>query len=370
MASLRLFRPLWRAGSLTSRCAGLLSGRAQPFATETQGGSGPSKAAPAQRPKQTGLISPSGVPISSAKTAAATPEGQEVEITTAQQARQVLASPGAILLQVGSPSEAVRKKLLKLRLAASGRLPVVKMDCATLPEFCQALQIRSSPTILLMARGQVAAALELDLSPPAVTSFVETAAQLLGLKVELGEGLVEQLVEAEELEWTDPAGADNIFEAVENLPDVQMDLRVRCDAGRARCALRRGKGQELVGKKMVEALESSGHGRVAEVKQASAMVYLHERRAALGQGAADPDLPKFKAAAESSPADAEAGQALALALFWSGQPDAAFDAALPLLRRNKSEEVKRLAVSLVEALGPRHPKTAAFRKSLNNALFI
>ena len=139
------------------------------------------------------LVSPSGAPLTSASSE------REVELT-AENAPQVLQSGSPFLLLVGELESQVAKKIAGLRKAAQGRLPLVKLNCSTLPQVCQALQIVSSPTVLLMAKGQalhcllslafscfqlllqVVAGLERDISAPAATSFVENVAQMLGLK--------------------------------------------------------------------------------------------------------------------------------------------------------------------------------------------
>jgi len=188
-----------------------------------------------------------------------------------------------------------------------------------LPQICQALQIRSSPVILLMARGQVAAALENDLSPQETTAFVERVGQMMGLKVELGGSTLEQLAEAEELEWSDVTGADVAYSRVAEATDLTMEARIRAAAGRARCALRasRRDAAEL----LLKELESSGHARTQEVKQAMAMLQLDKLRSP------DP-LEKLKEAATASPGDGGAAAAYAAALFWAGREMDAVDAAL------------------------------------------
>lgn len=174
-------------GALPSRSMATLGGAA----------GAPQQAAPAARAAP-GLVSASGAPITSTRSGAGSgtdpATGAEVDLTP-QNASQILQSPGALLLQVGNPTDAVSKKLTKLRKAANGQLPLVRLDCSRLPQICQALQIKSQPAVLLMARGQVAAALENDLSPQTVTAFVEGVANALRLKVDLSEGVTEQLAE-------------------------------------------------------------------------------------------------------------------------------------------------------------------------------
>lgn len=315
------------------------------------------------------LVSPSGAPLASAPTGGgADGAGAEVQLTS-QNAAQVLQSPSALLLLAGELDGAAAKKVGRLRVASQGRLPLVRLDCAALPQICEALQIKSSPTLLLMARGQVAAALEGDMSPAAATGFVEQVAQMLGLKVELAEDITELLAEAEEAEWKDAASASEAFARVLAGADLTLDARVRASAGQARCILRQqgGSGREDA-RAALMGLDQGGHGRSPEVKQGMAMLWLDERRQALGSQ--DSDLDKLKAAAEAAPDDLGHVEAYAIAAFWASNEAEAFQAGLKLLRKKRSEEARKLVLSLVEALGPRHPKSGSARRSFSNALFV
>jgi len=353
-------RPLW-----ASSCSRLprLQYRAASGAPAPGAGTGVSPEVK-QRGAPPTLVNAGGLPISS--TAGKENSGAGPEITlTPQNASQVLQSQGVLLMQVGTLGDAVNKKITRLRVAAGGRMPLVHLDCQSLPQICQALQIRSSPCMLLMARGQVAAAFENDVSAPAATGFVEQVAKMLGLKVDLAEDVGEQLAGFEELEWSDPATAEASFEQVGQAADLPIDMRIRAAAGRVRCAIRQP-GRLSEAKALVKEMESAGHGAVAEVKQAVAMLRLADRSAD-----APPQFEKLKAACEADPKDFAAAEAYATALFWSCREGEAVDVGLRLLRRSpRSDQSRNLVLDLIEALGPRHPRNAKARKSFNNALFI
>jgi len=212
-----------------------------------------------------------------------------------------------------------------------------------------------------MAQGRVAAALETDLSPKTVTAFVERVAQLLGLKVDLAEGIADQLAEAEEMEWTNPKAASDFFHQIGSAPDLPNDARIRVAAGQARCALQIGSQEEA--EHLIDELQKGGHHRVPEVIQAAAWLKLVARRKS-------GNLKDFQAAVEADPANLLAVQDLAVALFWEGRPSEAVDASLALLRRKRSDETRDLVLLLIEALGPRHVKVAPARRSFSSALFI
>eukprot|EP00927_Polykrikos_kofoidii_P051726 TRINITY_DN45519_c0_g1_i1.p1 TRINITY_DN45519_c0_g1~~TRINITY_DN45519_c0_g1_i1.p1 ORF type:complete len:365 (-),score=67.87 TRINITY_DN45519_c0_g1_i1:61-1155(-) len=324
--------------ALASRCR-----RASTAAAPGGTGAGGPKAGPQ-------LVNLSGAPITASKAASGSEPslGAEVELN-AQNVSGILQSPNPILLVVGDLPEAVNKKITSLRSAATGRLPLVRLDCSKLPQICQALQIASSPTVMLLARAQVAAVLEKDVSPQAATQFVERVAQLLGLKVtDLTQGPSEQLAEAEEMEFRDADAARQMFDLVASGSDLTSEAQMRAMAGKARCDLRQGKRD--VAEKAVKELEASGFGRTAEVKQALAMLHLD------GLKSGKPTC----------------GEAMmkAVKLFWEKGEIEAFEAGLALLRTDRSEDVRRLAIALVDSLGPRHPRSKAARRSLNNTLFV
>lgn len=310
------------------------------------------------------LVSAGGLPINSMAGKENSGAGPEITLT-AQNASQVLQNPGALLMQIGTLGDTVTKKITRLRVAAGGRLPLIHLDCQQLPQICQALQIGSSPCLLLMARGQVAAALENDVTAPAATGFVEQVAKMLGLKVDLAEDVGEQLAGLEELEWSDPAAADASFEEVTRAADLPNDMRIRAAAGRVRCIIRQP-GRLSEAKALVKDLESAGHGAVAEVKQATAMLRLADRSAD-----APPPFETLKAACEADLKDFAAAEAYATALFWSCREGEAVDVGLRLLRRSpRFDQARQLVLDLIDALGPRHPRSAKARKSFSNALFI
>lgn len=343
-----------------ARCA---AGAAGPSAGPSP--SQPSQGAPTKAARGApGLIGANGLPLQSSSASGSNPaQGAEIEIT-AQNAAQILQSPAPILMQVGSPAEAVSKKLGRLRESAQGKLPLVKLDCRSLPQICQALQIKTEPAIFLMARGQVAAALETDLSPQAVTGFVEKCGQMLGLQVNLAEGASEQLAEAEEVEWQDADAAGEMFMAVNSAADLPQATRARVSAGLARCALRQGRSEEATA--VIGELTGSDFSSTPEVKQAVALLELHKsREAATGDRA----LEELKTSMEADPTDAKLAEAYAVALFWNGDETGAMDVGLKLLRRKRSDEARKLVLMLLDALGPRHPRYAKARKSFSSALF-
>jgi len=112
------------------------------------------RAASTAKPQGPLLVSPTGAPLSSA--ASSSTAGPDLELT-AENAAQVLQSGSPFLLLVGELENQVAKKIGGLQKAAQGRLPLVRLNCSALPQVCQALQISSSPTVLLMAKGQAGA---------------------------------------------------------------------------------------------------------------------------------------------------------------------------------------------------------------------
>jgi len=370
-----------RAGALTvvkgfvrgahgARCA--LGRRAASGASAGPGAGSRPPAGPSPKSRAAGaggpppLVSAAGVPLASSAGGNGGAAGAEIELGP-QNMAQILQSPAPFLMQVGTVPEAANKKISRLRIAAGGRLPLARLDCAKTPQICEALQIRSSPVVLLMARGQVAAALENDLTPQAVTSFVERIAQALGLKVDLAEDVIEQLAEAEEAELFDVAAAEAAFTQIGSAPDLPNDARMRVAAGQARCALRAG-GRQEEAEALIDQLDANGYGKAPEVKQAAAMLQLCKSRST-GDAA---DLDALRASMEMNPSDAAVAEAYAVALFWNGngRESEAIDIGLAMVRRKRSEETRRIVLLLIEALGPRHPRYASARRAFSSALFV
>jgi len=109
---------------------------------------------------------------------------------------------------------------------------------------------------------------------------------------------------------------------------------------------------------------------VPEVKQAAAMLRLAERGAASSSSQAD-DLESLAAACAADPKSVAAAEAYAVALFFGNREGDAVDLGLKVLRKSpRSEEARKLVLTMVEALGPRHPRAASARRSFNNVLFI
>jgi len=358
-------RPRAHLGALAAGKAHFAAG-APPGPGGAPQGSGPGGASHVIPPKgqrgAPGLIGPGGFPIASSSASSTDRAmGPEIELTT-QNVQQVLQNPAPVLLVVGTVPEAIDKKLGKLRISAQARLPLVKLDGRSLPSIVKALQIKSEPAVLLMARGQVAAALEEDLSPTTVTAFVEKCAELMGLEVNLSESATEQLAEAEDLEWEDVAAADAMFTAVSSSPDLPQAARARATAGFARCAIWQGKAEEATS--LIEQLTSSAFAKTPEVTQAVALLQLHKL------ASPEPSLEKLKEAVGADPADFNAAEAYTVALFWSGDEGGAFDAALAHLRKKRSDEATKLVRACLEAFGPRHLRYKKARKSFSSAVFV
>merc|ERR1712232_1259454 len=121
---------------------------------------------------------------------------------------------------------------------------------------------------------------------------------------------------------------------------------------------------------VVDQLIAQGHEKLPEVKQALAMMQLDTCRSAGSSESAEPSLEALKTAAEAAPTEVPPNEAYAVALFWAGLEGGAVDAGLKLLRRKRSDEARKLVLTLIEALGPRHPRRASARRSFSNALFI
>merc|ERR1712129_472173 len=123
---------------------------------------------------------------------------------------------------------------------------------------------------------------------------------MLGFKIDLAEDVADQIANAEEQEWTDPAGAEEAYDTINAIPDLPAEARIIAAAGRVRCAARQpGRSEEA--RAYMRELEAAGHGRLPEVKQAVALIQLLEHRP---EG--DTKLDELQAAATALPVDAAA----------------------------------------------------------------
>jgi len=158
--------------------------------------------------------------------------------------REILTSPGAIILQVGNLPQILNDKLDLLFEGAEGKLPLVKLDVTRLPQVAQALKIVSSEAVLLLAQGRVIDALEGEAisSTEQAVGFVERVAKALGLHIDLAEDITQQIERAEASEASNPMAADGVYLEALGDAEASSEIRVRALAGRSRCAEARRQG--------------------------------------------------------------------------------------------------------------------------------
>eukprot|EP00438_Fugacium_kawagutii_P026535 Skav209494 [mRNA] locus=scaffold1892:303933:309790:+ [translate_table: standard] len=295
----------WSRPSL--RLAGLI----RTASTAAKGGQGPL------------LVSATGAPLSSSASGSGT-GASDLELTP-ENAAQVLQSGSPFLLLVGELENQVAKKIGGLQKAAQGRLPIVRLDCSKLPQVCQALQIASSPTLLLMAKGQV-------LSRPDLQNDARIRA-IAGLWMP-----VDPHFHLAVLPGSSFASC---------LPPSETMLLCSATPSHDPPTLQPGNG--------VDSLWYTGLEQRRDVSAADQSKILLEEL----QGAGHAGLPEAGFSSTGACLKPE----------HSRQVDA-FEAGLSLLRRNRSDEAnmsdfgqaRQLVLSLVEALGPQHPKSASSRR--------
>jgi putative thioredoxin len=90
------------------------------------------------------------------------------------------------------------------------------------------------------------------------------------------------------------------------------------------------------------------------------------------QSATAGSLPDLTARVAQNPADHQARFDLAVALHAAGQPEAAADALLEIIRRERTwneDAARQQLVKFFEAWGPADPNTLAARRRLSSLLF-
>ena len=90
-------------------------------------------------------------------------------------------------------------------------------------------------------------------------------------------------------------------------------------------------------------------------------------------GASAADVEPLKRRLEADPNDHQARFDLAMAYYGAGQPEAAIDELLTVIRRDRAwndDAARKQMLKIFEALGPSDPRTLAGRRKLASAMFV
>jgi putative thioredoxin len=260
------------------------------------------------------------------------------------------------------PCKTLTPALEKVVRAAGGRVKLVKIDIDANRGLVQqltqiGLPLQSVPTVAAFWQGQIADMFQGALPESEVKRFVESLLKLTGGSMPGADLLAEA---KESLEQGDAQQAGEIFSAL--LQQEPENPEAWGGLIRALMAL----GQEDQAKQALEQVPAkiADHAEISGVR--SALALAEEGRAAQGQ------LASLQARLEADPADHAARYDLATALNAMGEHEAAADALLEVMRRQRgwNEDAARLQLlKFFEAWGIDDPVTMAARRKLSTLLF-
>ena len=260
------------------------------------------------------------------------------------------------------PCKTLTPTLEKVVRAAGGRVKLVKIDIEANRGLVQqltqiGLPLQSVPTVAAFWQGQIADMFQGALAESEVKRFVETVLKLAGGSMPAADLLAEA---KESLDQGDAQQAAEIFSAL--LEQEPENPEAWAGLIRALMAM----GQEDQAKQALEQIPAkiAEHADIVSVR--SALALAEEGRAAQGQ------LSSLQARLAADPADHAARYDLATALNAMGEHEAAADALLDILRRQRgwNEGAARLQLlKFFEAWGIDDPITMTARRKLSTLLF-
>jgi putative thioredoxin len=244
---------------------------------------------------------------------------------------------------------------------AKGAVRLVKVDIDKNQDLAAQMRIQSIPAVYAFFQGRPIDGFVGALPDSQVKAFVAKLLKTAGA-AEPGPSPIEQALEQAEAALADgDAGtAGAIFDQIlaheaGNLPAI---------AGLTRALLATG---DVAGAKAALAKAPADKAGDKAIAAARAALELAEQAAA-ATGA----VGELQQRLERDPADHQARYDLALALYGGGEAEAAIDALLEIVRRNRAwneEAARKQLVKLFEALGPTDPLTLAGRRRLSSLLF-
>jgi putative thioredoxin len=248
---------------------------------------------------------------------------------------------------------------------AKGAVRLVKIDIDQNQELAAQMRIQSIPAVYAFFQGRPVDGFVGALPESQVKAFVQRLIKQTGAQpggAAAGPSPVEQALEqAEEaLAEGDAGTASAIFGQV--LAHEPGNLQATAGLARAHLAA----GDVEGAKKALAKLPADKAGDTA-IAAARAAIELAEQ-ASQAQGEAG----ELRARLAADANDHAARYDLALALYGAGEREAAVDALLEIVRRNRGwneEAARKQLVKLFEAMGPTDPLTISARRRLSSILF-
>ena len=248
--------------------------------------------------------------------------------------------------------------LEKVVNAAAGAVKLVKLDIDRNPEIAQQLRVQSIPAVFAFHRGRPVDGFAGALPESQVKAFVDKLADSAGTKV--SSPVEEAIAQASErLEAKDFGAAASIFaQVVEHAPD---DLAGK--AGFVRSLV--GLGDLDKAAEFIQTLPAAERGDSALAAAISAFELA-------GKSAQAGDHAALEQRVAANPGDHQARFDLAMALYAEDRKDAAIDALVEIVRRDREwndQAARKQLLQFFEALGPTDPVTVEGRRKLSAVLF-
>lgn len=254
------------------------------------------------------------------------------------------------------PCKQLGPALEKVVNEAKGAVRLVKINIDENPEIAQQLRIQSIPTVYAFRNGQPVDGFMGAVPESQIRTFVQ---QLTG-------GAAGQSATDDILALADSAfAAGDLGTAAQAYAQMLQEEagHPKAIAGLARCYLKSSDLERA--RKTLQMVRPDGASDEA-MRAVEAELNLREQAQSVG------DTAELRARLEANPTDHQARYDLALALDAAGNRDAAIEALLELVRRDRAwseQAARKHLVTLFEAMGPTDPRTIEARRKLSSILF-
>tara|TARA_A100001037_G_scaffold241102_1_gene221217 strand:- start:1757 stop:2731 length:975 start_codon:yes stop_codon:yes gene_type:complete len=260
------------------------------------------------------------------------------------------------------PCKQLTPILEKVVTEAGGAVRLVKVDIDRAPDISAQLQVKSIPTVYAFRDGQPVDGFQGALPESQVKAWVDQLVKAHGGAGATGPSPLDEALDAADaaIEGGDISSAGALYAQILN----QDPENLRALAGMARSYVKGGaidKARELIEAASDEARASD------DLKGVISAIELADAGAAKAG-----EIDALRARAKADPSDYQAGFDFAVAAFAAGDPEAAIEALLEIIRRNRewNEDAARTELlKIFDALGPTDDFTVAGRRKLSSILF-
>jgi putative thioredoxin len=257
------------------------------------------------------------------------------------------------------PCKQLTPLLEKTVKAARGAVRLVKINVDENQDLAAQMRVQSIPTVYAFYQGRPVDAFQGALPESQIKSFIDRLAQTAGTAA--GASPIDEALEQAEaaLEAGETGAASALFAQV-----LQHEAQnVRALAGMLRCLL--AAGDTAGAKRTFEGLPE-------ELRRDSALASIATALELAEAGAGAGEISDLEARVARNGDDHQARFDLAMALYAADKPEAAADALLEIIRRDRDwndEGARKQLVKFFEAWGATNPMTLRARRRLSSLLF-